>query len=67
MKPGPREWNAEECPARHRHTYVPVGYVERAEDAERRLREGQEVRQCATCGLWAIWHTACGALAEGST
>lgn len=37
------------------HTVVPSGYVERAEDAERRAAHGEVQSRCPACGLWAVW------------
>jgi hypothetical protein len=51
---------AEDCPDVGNHTPVPSGYLERAEDAERRVARGQYSERCQTCGFWAIWRTKSG-------
>lgn len=47
--------NAITCPNAADHTVVPVGYVERAEDAWRRLARGELAARCPGCGLFAVW------------
>lgn len=37
------------------HTAVPSGYLERAEDAERRVAHGEVQSRCPACGLWVVW------------
>jgi hypothetical protein len=55
-----------DCPDENKHTTMPAGYVDRAEDADRRMALGQTQHQCPTCGLWAIWRTASGRRARDS-
>ena len=55
-----------DCPDGSRHTPTPAGYIEGAEDAERRIARGETQHQCPTCGLWAIWRLPCGRRALGS-
>ena len=58
----------EDCPDRGRlHTPVPEGYIERSEDAERRLAKGQSQHRCPTCGFWATWRNRTGRRAPGSS
>jgi hypothetical protein len=45
---------AANCPERANHTPHPSGYLAHAEWAERMLTT-HEQRQCAVCGLWAVW------------
>lgn len=60
-------WATETCvEAGQRHTPLPLGYVEQAEDAEQRLGEGQVQALCPTCHRWAVWLLPSGERAPGS-